>query len=109
MEGPALARRVHHVEHLGTLRLQAFKLALKSSRRYRREQLATYRVDDRESGSPEGVLDFTVSVRFHAVLHLIAAERRGEQPRRADASQRSAPARGSTPRCFAVRRAPGMP
>src|SRR6266545_3528464 len=75
MEGPALARRVHHVEHLGTLRLQAFKLALKSSRRYRREQLATYRVDDRESGSPEGVLDFTVSVRFHAVLHLITAER----------------------------------
>jgi len=74
MEGPALACRVHYVEHLGPLKLQALKLALKGCRRCCRPELAADRVDDRKSRPSEGVLDFTAGVGVHAVFHLIAAE-----------------------------------
>ena len=50
-------------------------LALKSSRRQRREELVAHGADDRESGPPKGVPNLAARVRFHAVLHLSATER----------------------------------
>jgi hypothetical protein len=47
---PTLTRRVHHVDHINDLKVQASELALQGSQRCGREQFAADRVEDRKSG-----------------------------------------------------------
>src|SRR6266571_2621556 len=75
MKAPAFAGSVDNVERLGVLKIQVLDLALKRVERAGREQFARDGAEDRKSGPSECVLDFTARVRFHVVLHLIAAER----------------------------------
>src|SRR6266568_2128372 len=75
MKAPAFAGSVDNVERLGVLKIQMLDLALKRVERAGREQFALDGAEDRKSGPSECVLDFTARVRFHVVLHLIAAER----------------------------------
>src|SRR5437879_5410858 len=80
MKAPAFAGSVDNVERLGVLKIQVLDLALKRVERAGREQFALDGAEDRKSGPSECVLDFTARVRFHVVLHLIAAERTAERP-----------------------------
>src|SRR2546425_11145519 len=77
MKAPAFAGSVDNVERLGVLKIQMLDLPLKRVGRVGREQFALDGAEDRKSGPSERVLDFTARVRFHVVLHLIAAERIG--------------------------------
>src|SRR5207245_4204198 len=80
MKAPAFAGSVDNVERLGVLKIQMLDLPLKRVGRVGREQFALDGAEDRKSGPSERVLDFTARVRFHVVLHLIAAERIGFYP-----------------------------
>src|SRR5207245_5508680 len=75
MKAPAFAGSVDNVERLGVLKIQVLDLASKRVERAGREQFALDGAEGRKSGPSECVLDFTARVRFHVVLHLIAAER----------------------------------
>src|SRR3989442_11675821 len=82
MKAPAFAGSVDNVERVGVLKIQVLDLASKRVERAGREQFALDGAEDRKSGPSECVLDFTARVRFHVVLHLIAAERPASGARR---------------------------